>query len=136
MNDSNSIINNYKFKMTKNLMINEANATLHQQPYNDVDITTLIIEMHRQLRDHSLTTRPGSGFISPESYAGVDGGVGAFIGCTVFFIFFSSLYLMWRVYIRGKRFVPLVPKGIPMQEVVVVKKIDGMISQSVPVEIH
>jgi hypothetical protein len=71
------------------------------------DIMTLIIMKHRLLRDHSLTTSPGSGFISPITRFGVDGAIGALIGLTVGFLFFTSLYLMWRVYIRGKYFVPL-----------------------------
>lgn len=92
--------------MTQDLIKEATNGNQSEE----VDITTLIIEMHRLLRDHSLTTSPGSGFISPIDRFGVDGAVGAFIGATVAFIFFSSLYLMWRVYLRGKRFVPLEKK--------------------------
>jgi hypothetical protein len=80
----------------------------------------LILHGSRNLRDHSLTTRPGSGYISPNNNHGVDGAVGAFIGCVVIFLFFTSLSLMWRVYIRGKRFVPLL-KSLPMKQEVVLK---------------
>ena len=67
-----------------------------------------ILHGTRNLRDHTLSSRPGSGFISPDTdINGVDGAVGCFIALTVAFLFFTSLYLMWRVYIRGKRFVPL-----------------------------
>ena len=88
----------------------------------DEEVAFILHGIKRNLRDHTLTTRPGSGFISPNTAHGVNGGLGAFIATVVVFLFFSAIYLMWRVYIRGKRFVPVIKHSLPVKQEVIVKQ--------------
>lgn len=55
----------------------------------------------RVLRDHSYTTTPGSGFLTPLNKDGVRGGVGALIALVTVFLFFATMYIAYDVYKRG-----------------------------------
>lgn len=62
----------------------------------------------RNLRDHSIATGEGSGMLDPYHPAGegISGAVATFIALSLAFMFFSFLYLIYRVYYRGKKYVP------------------------------
>ncbi len=65
----------------------------------------------RILQDDNTTTssdtvevfRPSAYLSGGEYSTSVLSGVGAFIACVTLFLFLTSVYLAWRVYVKGKR---------------------------------
>ena len=76
--------------------------------------------MKRLLRDHSLTTTPGSGFLTPLNTSGVNAAVGAMIGLTTVFLFFSTLYIAYVAY--SDRTTLAEKQGVAVGKTVVTKE--------------